>query len=73
VGSENHAQSHVFKVGVRANGAFSWIDGDEWDQSLDYEDDSLVARVKLVNKALSLDIMMRDVVDFHKNIYVREM
>jgi len=73
VGSENHAQGHAFKVGVWANGAFSWIDEDKWDQALDYEDDTLVARIKLVNKALGLDIVMRDVVDFHENVYVREI
>ncbi len=73
VGSENHSQGHVFKVGVWVNGAFSWIDEDEWDRSLDYEDDTLVARIDLVNKALGLEIMMRDVVDFHENIYVREI
>jgi len=73
VGSENHSQGHAFKVGVWANGAFSWIDEDAWDRSLDYEDDTLVARIDLVNKALGLKIVMRDVVDFHENIYIREI
>jgi len=73
VGSENHSQGHAFKVGVWVNGTFSWIDEDAWDRSLDYEDDTLVARIDLVNKALDLHIMMRDIVDFHENIYVREI
>ena len=73
VGSENHAQGHAFRVGVWANGAFSWIDGEGWERSLDYEDDTLVARIALVNKSLGLGITMRDVVDFHENLYVREI
>lgn len=73
VGSENHAQGHAFRVGVWVNGAFSWIDGEGWQRSLDYEDDTLVARTELVNKALGLEIVMRDVVDFHENLYVREI
>ena len=44
------------------NGVFSWVDGEGWERSLDYEDDILVARIELVNKALGLEIIMRDVV-----------
>ncbi|HAM49339.1 MAG TPA: glycoside hydrolase family 15 [Nitrospiraceae bacterium] len=73
VGSENHAQGHVFRVGVWVNGAFSWIDANGWERSLDYEDDTLVARIELVNKTLGIEILMRDVVDFHENLYVREI
>jgi len=73
VGSENHAQGHAFRVGVWVNGVFSWVDGDGWERSLDYEDDTLVARIELLNKALGIEIIMRDVVDFHENLYVREV
>ena len=73
VGSENHAQGHAFKFGVWVNGAFSWIDEDDWVRELDYEDDTLVARVRLSNKALGIDITMRDAIDFHENIYAREI
>lgn len=73
VGSENHAQGHAFRVGVWVNGAFSWIDGEGWQRSLDYEDDTLVAKIELVNKALGLEIVMRDTVDFHENLYIREI
>jgi glucoamylase len=73
VGSENHAQGHVFRVGAWVNGVFSWIDEDGWDRTLDYEDDTLVARIELVNRTLGIEILMRDVVDFHENLYVREV
>src|SRR5512143_3134410 len=73
VGSENHAQGHVFRVGVWLNGVFSWIDENGWERTLDYEDDTLVARIQLINKALGIEIIMRDAVDFHENIYVREV
>ncbi len=73
VGSENHAQGHAFRIGVWVNGAFSWINGDDWERTLDYEDDTLVARIRLINTALGIEILMRDAVDFHENIYVREI
>ncbi|HET6516589.1 MAG TPA: glycoside hydrolase family 15 protein [Thermodesulfovibrionales bacterium] len=73
VGSENHAQGHVFRVGAWVNGAFSWLDDAGWERSLDYEDDTLVARIELVNRTLGVEILMRDVVDFHENLYVREL
>jgi glucoamylase len=73
VGSENHAQGHAFRVGVWLNGAFGWIDGDGWERSLDYEDDTLVARIELVNRSLGIQILLRDTIDFHENIYVREI
>ncbi len=73
VGSENHANGHVFKVGLWVNGAFSWLDEDSWERTLDYEDDTLVAKIQLVNKSLGIETVMRDTVDFHENIYVREI
>jgi glucoamylase len=73
VGTENHAQGHVFRVGAWVNGVFSWIDEDGWDRTLDYEDDTLVARIELVNRTLGIEILLRDVVDFHENLYVREI
>jgi glucoamylase len=73
VGGENHAQGHVFKVGVWVNGAFSWIEEDGWERALDYEDVTLVANIQLINKALEIQIVMRDAVDFHENIYIREI
>jgi glucoamylase len=73
VGSENHAHGHVFRVGVWVNGVFSWTQGEGWERSLDYEDGTLVAKIGLVNKTLGIEMKMKDVVDFHANIYVREI
>lgn len=73
VGMENHAQGHPFMVGVWLDGAFSWIDGEGWERLLDYEDDTLVARLRFVNRRLEIELTMRDAVDFHENLYVREI
>ncbi len=73
VGSENHAQCHPFRVGVWINGSFIWIDDDSWESRLDYEDDTLVARISLRNGKYGIELTMRDAVDFHENLYVREI
>ncbi|GAB4387468.1 MAG: glycoside hydrolase family 15 protein [Thermodesulfovibrionales bacterium] len=73
VGKENHAQGHPFRVGVWARGVFSWLDDGGWERSLDYEDDTLVAAMRFANRRLGLELLVRDVVDFHENIYVREI
>lgn len=73
VGSENHAQCHPFKIGVWINGTFTWIDDALWERTLDYEDDTLVARIELRNRKYGAELTLRDAVDFHENLYVREI
>jgi GH15 family glucan-1,4-alpha-glucosidase len=73
VGMENHAQGHPFRAGLWVDGAFSWFDGEGWERLTDYEDGTLVARISLVNRALAVELTLRDVVDFHENLLVREI
>ena len=73
VGSENHAQGRPFRLGVWAGGLFSWTDGPEWERYLGYEEDTLVARISLKNTKAGVELSIRDAVDFHENLYVREM
>ena len=73
VGAENHAQGRPFRLGVWVSGFFSWIDGPEWERVLGYEEDTLVARIELKNRELGIELSIRDAVDFHENLYVREI
>ena len=72
VGQENHAAGHLCRFGFFVDGAFSWV-GPEWRTTLEYEEDSLVTRVRLLHEGLGLDIACRDAVDFHENVLVREV
>ena len=72
VGQENHVQGEFCRLGIWVDNRFSWV-GADWKVDLGYEEDTLVTRVNLYNKDLGILLMCRDVVDFHENIYVREI
>jgi GH15 family glucan-1,4-alpha-glucosidase len=72
VGLENHVVGNRFRLGVFCEGTFSWV-GEEWKRKLAYETDTLVTQVSLYNERLNLLITCRDAVDFHEDVYLREV
>ena len=72
VGEENHAAGHPFRVGVWANGEFSWLP-EGWEITRDYIGDTLVTNVELINRQLKIRIIASDLVDFHENIYLKKL
>ena len=73
VGKENHSEGHPFRFGVWVDGAFSWISQPEWTRSLRYKPETLVTDVHLTNAALGVEITANDAVDFHENIFLRQL
>jgi GH15 family glucan-1,4-alpha-glucosidase len=72
VGQENHLGGRFCRFGIWVNGRFSWM-GKEWERDLHYEEDTLVTRVGLYHPGFALRLVCRDAVDFHENIYIREI
>jgi len=72
VGQENHVQGEYCRLGVWVDNQFSWV-GKDWKIDLGYEEDTLVTRVSLYHKGMGVLLMCRDAVDFHENVYVREI
>lgn len=72
VGQENHVGGRSCRFGVWVDHEFSWV-GPEWKRDLRYLPDTLVTEVTLYRKELSLLMVCHDVVDFHENIYIREI
>jgi GH15 family glucan-1,4-alpha-glucosidase len=72
VGQENHVSGNFFRFGIYTGEQFSWV-GEGWKRELAYEKDTLVTRVDLYNGELGLISTCRDAVDFHENIYLREI
>ena len=72
VGEENHAAGFPFRLGAWVNGEFSWL-SEEWKITKDYIDDTLVTNVELENERLKIRIVANDLVDFHKNIYLKKL
>ena len=72
VGQENHMGGKVCHFGVWVDRQFSWVD-ENWQKELFYLQDTLVTEVKLYQPDLGLRLICHDVVDFHENIYLKEV
>ncbi len=72
VGKENHA-GHAFRFGVFVDNRLSWTDSSDWQRSLRYSHGTLVSAIDLTNHNLKVRLECRDAVDFHENIYLREV
>lgn len=72
VGQENHVMGDYCRFGVWVDSQFSWV-GPEWKIDIRYMTDTLVSDVSLYHQQMALLITCRDAVDFHENVYVREM
>jgi glucoamylase len=72
VGQENHVAGRSFRMGFWIDGQFSWV-GPDWKRDLRYVPDTLVTLVSLYHEGLALIVSCRDTVDFHENIYLREV
>lgn len=73
VGLENHTAGHPFRFGVWVDGQFSWVHSDDWQRKLEYEPATLVTRVVLENSRLGIHLQINDAVDFHENLYLRQI
>src|SRR5829696_4695187 len=71
VGQENHTEGYPFRFGVWADGEFSWISANDWKRELRYQKETLVTDVHLINEKLGLEIVSRDTVASHENIFLR--
>ncbi len=73
VGQENHTSGRVCRLGVWVDNRFSWLNEDHWQRKLHYSKDSLATNSTLENKKLQMRLLLRDVVDFHENLLVRQI
>lgn len=73
VGQENHTSGRVCRLGVWVDNQFSWLDDDVWQRQLGYGFDSLVTDSILENKDLNLRLLLRDAVDFHEDLLLRQV
>ncbi len=72
VGQENHVGGRSCRFGLWVGGRFSWV-GPEWRRDLRYVARTLVTEVSLFHKEMGILLVCRDAVDFHENIYLREI
>ena len=72
VGQENHLSGNPCRFGIFANNHLSWV-GKDWKKELAYEEDTLVTHVDLYHPDSAIIMTCRDTVDFHENVYLREI
>jgi len=72
VGQENHVNGQFFRFGVWVDNRLSWV-SEGWNLEMRYLPDALVTDVSLQNQDLGLRLICNDAVDFHENIYLREI
>ena len=73
VGLYNHLNGKLLRVGIWADGHFSWLDEPEWKKSFDYLSDTLVSKCILSNRSLGLRIEFLDCVDPYDPVFVRKI
>lgn len=67
------ARSLPHKVGVWVDGAFSWVDTDDWKTTVDFESNALISAVHMQNEGLQLELEFRDFVDHEFNAFCRQL
>jgi GH15 family glucan-1,4-alpha-glucosidase len=72
VGQENHVRGKYCRFGVWVDQQFSWI-GPGWRSRLHYVPNTLVTEVTLYHPGLELLLVCHDVVDFHEDLFIREI
>lgn len=74
VGQENHIGSNqVHKIGVSVDGRMHWVDNGEWVASVEYERNSMVSKINLLNNNARISLNFTDIVYNEKNIFLRKI
>jgi GH15 family glucan-1,4-alpha-glucosidase len=73
VGQENQTAGAPNRFGVWVDGAFAWLDADDWTRDARYEVETLVTRVDCVSERLRLRLVCTDGVDIGRNLYVKRV
>ncbi|MDQ2904526.1 MAG: glycoside hydrolase family 15 protein [Chloroflexota bacterium] len=80
VGQHLHTAGDISHTGVWVSAPtggqqtqFAWLDAPEWRREIVYEPETLVSCVTLSHPGLQLHLVFRDVVDFNRAIFIRQV
>lgn len=73
IGKANHTLGRVSRTGVWVDGQFSWLDSTSWAKEMDYLPETLATQVTAINPELEIRLVFSDVVDFHRDIFLRRV
>lgn len=72
VGQENHILGRLCRMGIWIEQQFSWI-GPDWQKEMGYIADTMVTEVRLYHPVLQVLLHCHEAVDFHEDVYIREI
>ena len=73
VGLENQAGSlFTHRIGVWVENQFSWLDDQGWEVHINYQEETLVSDIQVLNYTLQVRIDFNDAVYNEKNIFIRK-
>ena len=73
VGQDNQTIGDISHFGIWCDGRFAWIDSAVWQKTLEYDDDTLVTRVRAIAASMQLEMTIRDTVDFDRDLFLRSI
>ena len=75
VGLENltNARSTQHKIGVWAEGQFSWTDDGSWEITTDFETEALISRIAMHSNKLQVSLNFQDYIDIETNSLIRRI
>jgi len=73
VGRENQAGGRPWRFGVWVDGTFAWTGDPGFQRSMRYLAETLVTDVRLTHEKLNIELLCADVVDYHRDVYVKRV
>ena len=73
VGLYNHLSGNRARIGIWADGRFSWLGSPDWDRTPAYETGTLVTCARATCQSLGLDVELRDCVHHREDILLRRI
>jgi oligosaccharide amylase len=73
VGQDNQTVGDVSFFGIWCDDKFAWISHPSWEKTLRYEDDTLATEVRAVSGLMGLELTLRDLVDFDRDLFIRRV
>ncbi|MGA7613845.1 MAG: glycoside hydrolase family 15 protein [Thermoanaerobaculia bacterium] len=73
VGEENQTAGDPSRFGIWSDGRFAWIESPLWNKHCEYEPETLVTRVTATSSSLGIAALIRDTVDFDRDLFIRRV
>ena len=74
VGTENHIGGRsVHKIGIWAEGKFSWLEDGRWRFNIDYAHETMASDITATNNEFGVELKFTDVVYNESNIFIRKI